>query len=81
MKTDKYILTTLLEITVENYSEPPKVDILLIEGFFLLHTNMQTTKIFGQISVLKAKLVSLFPDYLKVYLVFDIGWMHQSQTT
>ena len=48
-KTDKSALLKGLEKEVE-HEEPPRIDVVLIDGFFLLHTMKNVPKQFGNIS-------------------------------
>lgn len=48
-KTQKSVLMKSLESGVE-HNPPPRIDILIIDGFFLLHTMKNVPKTFGSIS-------------------------------
>lgn len=48
-KTDKSALMKCLEKEVE-HDEPPRIDVFIIDGFFLLHTMRNVPKTFGNIS-------------------------------
>ncbi|KAH9633488.1 hypothetical protein HF086_013165 [Spodoptera exigua] len=49
-KTDKSALMKCLEKEVE-HDEPPQIDVIIIDGFFLLHTMKNVPKKFGSISI------------------------------
>lgn len=68
-KTDKAALMKCLEKEVQH--EPPRrIDVLIIDGFFLLHTMKNVPELFGGISKQFLKMVTLLKA-LRVDVIFD----------
>lgn len=69
-KTDKSALLKCLEKEIKEHEPPRCIDVLIIDGFFLLHTMKDVPKTFGNISKKMLKMVTQL-HALRIDVIFD----------
>lgn len=70
-KTDKSVLSKILEKNVLDHGEPLSTDVLIIDGFFVLHLLQQVPQKFGQISLKILHSITSTNNAKKIIVIFD----------
>lgn len=69
-KTDKSKLLNILEKQVVNHGQPESNDVLMYDGFFLLHLMQNVPATFGEISLKVLEKITGCGS--KIFLLFDV---------